>query len=78
LLQEGAVDNEYDVFILEGGFADFQKLFRVSRFVKYQCPLSHNVPFRQHDPELVENLQLNHSEAPPRRLSSEFVQATNS
>lgn len=30
MLQEGATDIEYEVFVLEGGFADFQQLFRVS------------------------------------------------
>ena len=33
LLQEGAADIEYEVFVLKGGFADFQRLFRVSGFV---------------------------------------------
>jgi len=35
LLQEGATDIEYEVFVLKGGFSDFQKLFRVSGFVNY-------------------------------------------
>jgi hypothetical protein len=35
LLQEGAADVEYEVFVLKGGFADFQQLFRVSGFLNY-------------------------------------------
>ena len=31
LLQEGATDVEYEVYVLKGGFTDFQKLYRVSR-----------------------------------------------
>ena len=55
LLQEGAADIEYEVFVLKGGFADFQQLFRVSGFANYLCTLSLNDPFLQDDPELVEN-----------------------
>lgn len=35
LLQEGATDVEYEVFVLKGGFADFQRLFRVSGLLNY-------------------------------------------
>ena len=35
LLQEGATDIEYEVFVLEGGFSDFQQLFRVCGFLNY-------------------------------------------
>ena len=54
VLEEGAADIEYEVFVLKGGFADFQQLFRVSGFVDL-CPSLPNAPFLQHDPELVEN-----------------------
>ena len=54
LLQEGAADIGYEVFVLKGGFADFQQLFRVSGFVNL-CNWLLNAPFLQHDPELVEN-----------------------
>ena len=55
LLQEGAPDIEYEVFVLKGGFADFQQLFRVSEFVNQLCTLPLSAPFLQDDPELVEN-----------------------
>ena len=35
VLQDGATDTHYEVFVLEGGFSDFQQLFRVSGFVNY-------------------------------------------
>ena len=54
MLQEGGADIEYEVFVLKGGFADFQQLFRVSGFVNFWTVLF-NAPFLQHDPELVEN-----------------------
>jgi hypothetical protein len=54
LLQEGAADIDYEVFVLKGGFADFQQLFRVGS-LNTGVLLSLNVPTLQHDPELVEN-----------------------
>lgn len=44
-MQEGATDIEYEVFVLEGGFADFQQLFRVNGYVNYWCGLLLNTPF---------------------------------
>ena len=56
LLQEGGTDIDYEVFVLKGGFVDFQQLFRVSGFVDYHCTLLLNAAlFLQHDPKLVEN-----------------------
>jgi rhodanese-related sulfurtransferase len=31
LLQEGGTDINYEVYVLQGGFADFQRLFKVSK-----------------------------------------------
>lgn len=33
MLQEGGTDIDYEVYVLEGGFASFQKLFKVSGFI---------------------------------------------
>lgn len=54
LLQEGATDIEYEVFVLKGGFADFQQLFKVGGVTNHSALLL-NAPVLQHDPELVEN-----------------------
>ena len=54
LLQEGATDVPYEVYVLEGGFSDFLKLFKVSGSISI-LGVALNASFPQHDPELVEN-----------------------
>ena len=55
MLQEGATDADYEVYILKGGFSEFQQLFRVSKLVNSQYFSPFNAPFLQHDPEFVKN-----------------------
>lgn len=54
--REGGTDANYQVLVLEGGLAVFQRSFRVSGSIDSQPTSPHLNPLTlQHDPELVEN-----------------------